>query len=442
MADTLAEIYNSTTLGPTQMDDGEETILTTNASTSYVVKDMNVQNTSALTGTYLELNGFNVGSVASNSTGNLLIPPSSTLKIKSTDYPFSFYKESLMLYTPQNHLLVSDTYVNPNNGTRIDGGMTKTTTSYSLMSEANRAYRRTIGGNNYLYWHTSDGNSAQAAHWYSEQANNHNQFKYANYQGFGFYDHPTKGFIALRLDNGTLRYKSLDTDAASSGGINTADAYFGTSSKTNSYNPYTGSSYPRAFVAHDIFWFVPSDSYTSYIYGIDLITGQFHRFNLNSGFSLSGNNTFVVAHRKSDDKFIFFRQRNSTTLAVDVSDVTKSSLAAYDVTGSTTHTTTGLSDITGLTVKISPVSGAQMGFDTLGNCIFQHGSTNDLVTVQPDGQIVSTEVDSYSIDGTTYTSDGKLHTKQSVAISSTEAASVGMIAPTFGVQLLGIKSET
>jgi len=72
MADTLVEIYNSTTLGPTQMDDGEETILTTNASTSYVVKDMNVQNTSSLTGTYLELNGFNVGSVKSNATGSLV----------------------------------------------------------------------------------------------------------------------------------------------------------------------------------------------------------------------------------------------------------------------------------------------------------------------------------------------------------------------------------
>ena len=80
MADTFTQIYSNTALGPTQMDDGEETILTTNATTSYVVKDMNVQNTSALSGTYLELNGFNVGSVKDNATGSLVIPPNSTCK--------------------------------------------------------------------------------------------------------------------------------------------------------------------------------------------------------------------------------------------------------------------------------------------------------------------------------------------------------------------------
>jgi hypothetical protein len=442
MADTLTEIYNSTALGPTQMDDGEETILTTNATTSYVVKDMNVQNTSALSGTYLELNGFNVGSVNANATGSLVIPPNSTLKIKSTDYPYSFYKESLQLYTPQNHLLVSDTYVNPNDGTRIFAGMTKTTTAYSSMSEAVRAYRKVIGGNEYLYWHTHDNNSAQAMHWYDPTANNHNQFEYANYQAMGFYDHPTKGFLALRLDGTTLRYKDLDTNPVTTGGINTNDSPFGTSSKTNSYNPYPTSSYPRGFVAHDFFWYVPSSSYSDQIHGIDLITGQHHKFTLSASLTLSGNNSFIVALRSSDDKFIFYKQRNSTTLEVNVSDVTKSSLASANSTTLNTHTTTGLSDITGLTVDISPVGGAQMGYDTFGNCIFQHGSTNDLVTVQPDGTIVSTEIDSYLIEGATYTSDGKLHVKESVTISSAEAASVGFVAPTFGVQLLGIKSET
>ena len=442
MADTLAEIYNNTALGSTQMDDGEETILTTNATTSYVIKDMNVQGTSGLSGTYLELNGFNVGSVKSNATGSLVIPPNSTLKIKSTDYPYSFYKESLQLFTPQNHLLVSDTYVNPSDGTRISGGMTKTNTSYSLMTESVRAYRKVIGGNAYLYWHTHDGNSAQALHWYNPTANNHTQFEYANYQAMGFYDHPTKGYIALRLDGTTLRYKDLDANPVTSGGVNTVDDPFGTSSKTNSYSPYPTSSYPRGFVAHDFFWYIPSSAYNNQVHGIDLITGQHHRFALSSSLDVSGDRSFIVTLRSSDDKFIFFKQRNSTTLAVDVSNVTKSSLASANSTGLNVHSVTGLPDITGLTVKISGIGGAEMGYDRLGNCIFQHGSSNDLVTVQPDGTIVSTEADSYEIEGNTYSSDGKLHRKESVTISSTEAESVGLFAPTFGVQLLGIKSES
>ena len=92
MADTLESVYLNTAIGSTQLDDGEETILTTNSTTRYVIKDMYVSDTSNLTGTYLELNGFNVGSLTSNATGSLIIPPNSTLKIKTTDYPFSLLK--------------------------------------------------------------------------------------------------------------------------------------------------------------------------------------------------------------------------------------------------------------------------------------------------------------------------------------------------------------
>ena len=63
MADTLESIYLNTALGATEMDDGEHTILTTNSTTRYVIKDMYVNGTSSLTGTYLELNGFNVGGI-------------------------------------------------------------------------------------------------------------------------------------------------------------------------------------------------------------------------------------------------------------------------------------------------------------------------------------------------------------------------------------------
>ena len=61
MADTLESIVSLSNLGSTQLNDGEHTILTTNANTRFVVKDMYVKGTNNLTNTHLELNGINVG---------------------------------------------------------------------------------------------------------------------------------------------------------------------------------------------------------------------------------------------------------------------------------------------------------------------------------------------------------------------------------------------
>ena len=60
MADTLESIFLNTSIGGTELNDGEHTILTTNSTTSYVIKDMHVNATSGLANTHLELNGFNV----------------------------------------------------------------------------------------------------------------------------------------------------------------------------------------------------------------------------------------------------------------------------------------------------------------------------------------------------------------------------------------------
>ena len=40
MADTLESIFQATSLGGTELNDGEHTLLTTNSTTSFVIKDM------------------------------------------------------------------------------------------------------------------------------------------------------------------------------------------------------------------------------------------------------------------------------------------------------------------------------------------------------------------------------------------------------------------
>ena len=52
MADTLKQIYSATALGGTELDDGEHTLLTTNSTTSFVIKDMLVNGSSSLKNTF------------------------------------------------------------------------------------------------------------------------------------------------------------------------------------------------------------------------------------------------------------------------------------------------------------------------------------------------------------------------------------------------------
>ena len=97
MADTLDQIFMNTSLGATELTDGEHTLVTTDANTSYVIKDMNLSNASILASdSHLELNGFNVSSATANATGSLIIPPSSTLKLKTgSTYPFQFLQDTI-----------------------------------------------------------------------------------------------------------------------------------------------------------------------------------------------------------------------------------------------------------------------------------------------------------------------------------------------------------
>ena len=45
--------------------------------------------------------------------------------------------------------------------------------------------------------------------------------------------------------------------------------------KSNSYNPYTTSSYPRGNASHGFFFYVPSSGYDD-LYAVNLENGCFH----------------------------------------------------------------------------------------------------------------------------------------------------------------------
>lgn len=90
MADTLAEIVN-TTVTAANLSTGEHTLLTTDSNTSHVIKD--VYTSTPLTNLDLDLNGFTVADFTKNASGSLIVPPSSTLKLKSSQFPLDYQDE-------------------------------------------------------------------------------------------------------------------------------------------------------------------------------------------------------------------------------------------------------------------------------------------------------------------------------------------------------------
>ena len=89
MADTLAEIYRNTLTSSSFDSNGEATIVTTDSSTSHVIKNIQVSDTDTnvpINGT-LKVNDFDIVGLTANSSGSEIIAPSSTVKVKTSATP-------------------------------------------------------------------------------------------------------------------------------------------------------------------------------------------------------------------------------------------------------------------------------------------------------------------------------------------------------------------
>jgi len=92
MADTLEEIYKAT-LSVSDFDsNGVKTIVTTDANTSYVLKDVQVEQSEADVPIKANLlvNDMNVANIDSSVTGSEIVGPSSTVKIDASTYPLAY----------------------------------------------------------------------------------------------------------------------------------------------------------------------------------------------------------------------------------------------------------------------------------------------------------------------------------------------------------------
>jgi hypothetical protein len=92
MADTLEEIYKATLSASDFDSNGVKTIITTNASTRYVLKDVQVESSEAQVPIKANLlvNDVNVANIDSSVSGSEIVGPSSTVKVDTSTFPLSY----------------------------------------------------------------------------------------------------------------------------------------------------------------------------------------------------------------------------------------------------------------------------------------------------------------------------------------------------------------
>lgn len=449
MADTLEQIYRNTSIGPADLDsDGEHTLLTTDANTSFVVKDMNVTGTSDLTGTHLELNGFNVGSLQSNATGSLIIPPSSTLKIKTTDYPLKVYERRTAMSINTNGTVVQKEFFNSNGSSVGTSKIGYTGNSTALNTQIGDIDLFESSSNTYVVYTTSDGNSSQKL--YQVISQSYNQSATAtevvgkNYAPFGLFDHPTYGYVGVSFaSNGSssLQYHTLGDGTLSS----VSPTSWNNGSITNGSYVGTSSSYPKAYCDHGYFWYSQSNSYGLFLYAIDMLTGVEIKFEMASP-QINPERPFVIAYRPTDDKFILYHHNNGSDFAVKVFEKTRTQLAALTANTIYTNAQSFSSENTqpfyNTVTSGNATSARQLSYDKNGNMGFQ--DTNAHIRFQaPDGTYLGASADIEDvdfIDGQTHSSDSRVFFQRYKQLTQAEIASQGITSSSFGIQLLGIKN--
>jgi hypothetical protein len=442
MADTLESIYLNTAIGATEMDDGEHTILTTNSTTRYVIKDMYVNGTSSLTGTYLELNGFNVGGISSNATGSLIIPPNSTLKIKTTDYPIQFYRNTEYSING-TELMFKESYED-GNGNATGTPFETIHTGINRENEVTDVIRVTASNNaDFIIYSTSDNNSVQQAYYIQDSNGSKNQFDYRNYSPFMFDDNK----VYTNGANASFEYRDLTTGSFGSVTTNFTPTGAYPSGYGNSYNPHPTSSYPRGRGAHGFIWFVPNSGYNQNLYAINTANGCFHSFNFGSqAHTMTSNNgNFVPSVDWENDKlYIYFNAGNQTQTIQGIYDGWSSIVALNNTSNPNNHT--GTISITnshttnaGNHYSSSTMSRAIYGYDAQGGFTYLNTSMHR-VSVDKDFSVTATD-QSFTVSGTTRVAPNYAFVKKQDKLTQAQATALSLSGQQFGIQLLGIKSE-
>ena len=161
MADTLEKIYDNTLTASSFDSNGEATIITTDSSTRHVLKDIKVieGDTQLPINGKLQDNGHDLVALSANSSGSEIIGPSSSVKVKSGNIPFTHLDHVIGYQTSTTETgKLKIPFINGLSGKASNETTTDTVHSNTL-DNGWRQYWTGIGPNNNTVYFHNDGNS-------------------------------------------------------------------------------------------------------------------------------------------------------------------------------------------------------------------------------------------------------------------------------------------
>lgn len=481
MPESFAKLVD-TTIGATQLDpDGEHTLLTTNGSTSHVLKDVYVTSSKADQSTktgYLELNGENIGDVSGSGglklSGNLIMPENSTLKYKTSDYPFS-YNMTWTVMTDNNGYFYYFRYIeDPQSGDILNESQ--------IISRANANDRWGVKSNNSgpsywsdcydmmyadenssydLYWISSDSNSVQTYNrigtFGSYTGNSH--LLYQNYKSYGVHDgimrqHHIPHSIATteafygglwNMNGANFESHLLAFYPTYYGG--SLMSWTGTWPSSGNHSPSPTSSYPRGQCSNELYMYIPSSSYSYNIYAKSLRTGQFYGFEFPNqyGMSVSGGD-FQISLDVATDTLYFYRWYNSTSIIQDKFTGDTFTNILNNSYNSSSRKNWTPSDFTQTLIQLPVAINTNYGLpskqfgNTTDGGVRYYGNDGKYYTLDASGNVkFSTAVPTY-FQSTFSPSTPRLWKTRSRPTTSTELSNAGLSSPTVKISITGITS--
>ena len=415
MADTLAEIYRNTLTSSSFDSNGEATIVTTNSSTSHVIKNIQVSDTDTqipVNGT-LQINDFDIVGLTANSSGSEIIAPSSTVKVKSSSFPLSYLDYEFANRTSGTNYQ-TQTVATVNGITALPNiyAATNTFPFSNTQSNDRDTFCPNLGSNNYHLIMVHD-NNAQANMYLYDGSGNAVVSKTASYEPKWF---DGKQYVYFHNSVGTH-------------GVDRIDCYTGTVTRLVNTSLSNGHTYPKMFGYKDeyLFFWSRYDTDNPQVYSFaDGTLSNFANNSANNALTQSDRNYYAV--KRSGDRFRIVIQKQV------------SELQYYDWTKGTVLTSTESANINSLSLSGNDeeLASQQAQCGVIGSRFYYINAHNKLsfIDFEPDTP-TKTVVGTNNITGT-YGKD--IHQIERTPSNSTINARSYGVSPSLKLRVTGITS--
>jgi hypothetical protein len=413
MADTTTEIVNKTILW-TDYTANSQTLFTTDASTRYTIKDMEVANNSYTTPPSVVVNNTKVASLSGSLTGTEIIDVSSTVSLT--------YDTSTALYISVNNITSSATKFSNNvtdgavyltsSGFTSGSSTGNTTTTMTALTNASVV----VGGwllNGNFYYYTTDGNSSSQGLY--KRAGGPTGTETVIYD-----NSTTTSYSPCCFDNVSKFYWFNNSNYT----FYRYDTATNTTSALGSSIGYPAGTYPLLMYANDYLFYSPSYSGSNYLFWRKISTGATGTISTGGATPYSSNTGYAAFYDSSTGNLTF----NMGPLASFGSTYYYYSL---NISGST-PTYLGQGSVTSsrsFRYNTSSASGANFAVMTGAN-----GNTNTIYIVDSTMSVISSKVINNDVfDGTSSGIGSYQYFTPSSAVQA-------VVSPSMRLRITGVKS--